>query len=168
MVSKQWYFAPGVVILLLVLLSLISMPAVVLSDSNGSPRLVVPLWQNKEFTIEYLHSVNKTPVQEHFTPAPDHNIILKGTEFRSLGVGTPFLSEEGQLVNDQGVYSLTGMNRSFEKISYVPLAFTRHTLLTAGKRFDFSDYFTDGKIVEVRIEKYTMIKLIRHQFQKGS
>ncbi|NLB53777.1 MAG: DUF1850 domain-containing protein [Syntrophomonadaceae bacterium] len=168
MIFKQWYIAPGVVILLLVLLSLISIPSVVLSDLNGSPRLVVPLWQNKEFTIEYLHSVNKTPVQEHFTPAPDNNIILTGTEFRSLGVGTPFLSEEGQLVNDQGVYSLTGMNRSFKKISYVPLAFTRHTLLAAGRKVYFSDYFTDGKIVEVRIEKYTFIKLIRHQFQKGS
>ncbi len=168
MISRQWYITTGVAILIMVLLLLISVPTVVLSNQDGTIRLLVPLLKEKAFTVEYLHSVNKTPVQEHFVPAPDHKILLTGTEFRSLGVGTPFLPEEGQLVNDQGVYRLSGMKRSFQKISYVPLAFTRHTLLAEGKKYYFSDYFADGHIAVVKLEQYTLIELIQYQFQKGS
>lgn len=168
MFVKQWYIIPGVVIILLVLLSLISIPTIIISDVNGSPRLAVPLWQNQEFTVEYMHSVNKTPVQEHFSPAPDNKIMLIGTDFRSLGIGTPFLSEEGQLVNDQGVYRLSGMNRFFTRISYMPLSFTRHTLLVAGNQYNFNNYFADGEIAAMRLERYSLINIIQHQFQKGS
>ncbi|HPF44601.1 MAG TPA: DUF1850 domain-containing protein [Syntrophomonadaceae bacterium] len=168
MISRQWYIITGVVILIIVLLLLISVPTLVLSKQDGTIGLLVPLFKEKEFTVEYLHSVNKTPVQEHFVPAPDNKIVLIETEFRSLGVGTPFLPEEGQLVNDQGVYRLSGMDRSFEKISYVPLAFTRHTLLAEGKKFLFSNYFADGQIAVVKIEKCTLIQLIQYQFRKGS
>jgi len=168
MISRQWYIVTGVAILIIVLLLLISVPTVVLSEQNGTIRLLVPLWQEKEFTVEYMHSVNKTPVQENFIPAPDNKIKLTGTEFRSLGVGTPFLPEEGQLVNDQGVYHLSGIERYFDRVPFIFLPFTRHTLIAGGERFAFSDYFAAGQIVEVRMERYTLIHLIQYHIKKGS
>ena len=159
---KQRYIVAGVVILILILLSLINIPTIVLSEQNGDSKLMIPLWKSSEFTVEYLHSVNKTPVQEHFVSAPENKILLIGTEFRSLGVGTPFLSEEGQLVNDQGVYNLTGMNRSFDILHFVFLSLTEHTLLSQGKNFAFVDYFASGQIVELKIENYSIIKLVSH------
>lgn len=160
MIFKQWHLTLGVVILLIILLSLISIPSIVLRDINRSPRLVVPLWNEKTFTVKYLHSVNKTPVQEHFVLAPENKITLNGTEFWSLGVGTPFLPEEGQLVNDQGVYSLTGMNRSFESIHFVFLPLTRHTLIAKEEEFAFDHYFEPGQIVEMTIIDYPLIKIV--------
>ena len=168
MIFRQRYIVTGVAIILTVLLLLISVPTIVISTPDGTPGLLVPLGRKKEFTVEYLHSVNKTPVQEHFVAAPDNQIILIGTDFRSLGVGTPFLSEEGQLVNDQGVYHLTGMKRTFDEISYVSLEFTRLALLAAGDKYYFSDYFADGTIVEIKAVRYSLIKFIYHRLQKGS
>lgn len=167
--SRRRFSVLGLVIILLVLLSLISVQSIVLGGQDAAPRLVVPLWKEKTFTIEYLHSVNKTPVREHFIPAPDNKIVLTATEFRSLGVGTPFLPEEGQLVNDQGVYSLTGMNRSFEKIHFVSLPLTKHTLILQGKEFPFGHYFKPGETAEITIEDYSLLKLlIRVAQTKGS
>ena len=168
MIFKQRYILAGVVIIILVLLSLINVPTIVLSEQNGSPSLLVPLWKEKAFAIEYLHSVNRTPVQEHFVPAPGNKILLTGTEFRSLGVGTPFSPEEGQLVNDQGVYSLTGMDRSFDKLHFVFLSLTKHALLSQGKKFAFVDYFASGQIVELKLKNYSIIKLVSHSlFAEG-
>ena len=168
MIFRQRYIVTGVAIILTVLLLLISVPTIVISTQEGTPGLLVPLGRKKEFTVEYLHSVNKTPVQEHFVAAPDNQIILIGTDFRSLGVGTPFLSEEGQLVNDQGVYRLTGMWRIFDKISYVTLDFTRLALLAEEDKYYLSDYFADGTIVEIKTARYPLIKFIYHRLRKGS
>lgn len=168
MIFRWRYVVSGVAIIIIVLLLLISVPVLVLSQDQDKPGLLVPLDGKREFSIEYLHSVNKTPVQEHFVTAPDNLIILTGTEFRSLGVGTPFLPEEGQLVNDQGVYRLTGMVRCFKEIRYISLDFTQLALLVGEDKYYLSDYFADGTIVEIKAAKYPLIKLIYYRLQKGS
>ena len=51
------------------------------------------------FTITYIHSVNKSPVDDIFEIQPDYSIMLRKTVFRSFGAGVPFELEEQQVLN---------------------------------------------------------------------
>lgn len=155
-------FKPGIVgllILILTIFMLLPFPALVLSTQNSSPFLIIPMLYEKGFVLEYVHSVQKTPVQELFVLAPENQLLLTATYYQSLGVGLPFLPEEGHLINDNGVFRLTDINRLFEKIdlAFIPLA--KQALLYHGRRYDLQDYWANGTILEIKVEKYSAARI---------
>lgn len=155
--SLKWpkIFAGGLIILFLLVTLCLPFPVIVLSTQQGSTALLVPMVFEKNFTLEYLHSVQKTPVQENLTLAPENKLLLTSTYYQSLGVGLPFLPEEGKLVNDHGIFKLTGLNRLYDNVclGYMPLA--KHALLYHGNRYDFKDYFLPGTIIKIEIKELT-------------
>lgn len=147
-------------LIILLALFLVPVPTLLVSVQNGNPVLVLPVLWEKTFTLEFTHSVLKTPVQEHFVLAPDNELLLTSTTYKSLGVGLPFLPEEGKLVNEHGVFVLTGLDRHFQEINqgFMPLA--KQALLFGGKRYDFKDYFKPGSLVRLQVKQYTPAKII--------
>ncbi|MDD2586740.1 MAG: DUF1850 domain-containing protein [Syntrophomonadaceae bacterium] len=150
----------GLVTLFLLVILFLPFPVLVLSTQKGTTVLLVPMVFEKNFTLEYLHSVQKTPVQENLTLAPENKLLLTSTYYQSLGVGLPFLPEEGKLVNDNGIFKLTGLNRLYDKIclGFMPLA--KHALLYHGNRYDFKDYFLPGTIIEIEIKKLSPAEIL--------
>lgn len=160
--TKNWSktVAGGLVFLFLIVVCFLPLPVLVLTTQEGTMAFVVPMVYEKSFALEYVHSVQKTPVQEYFVLAPDNQILLTSTHYQSLGVGLPFLPEEGNLVNDEGVFILTGLNRLYDRVNlgFMPLA--DQALLYHGKRYDFNDYFLPGTILEITVKKYSPARII--------
>jgi hypothetical protein len=50
------------------------------------------------FGMKYVHSVNKSPVEDVFEILDDNSIMLKKTIFRSFGAGVPTGLEDGQVM----------------------------------------------------------------------
>lgn len=153
--------------IILAALLLVPLPTLLVSRQQEPPDILVPMLFEKGFSIEYIHSVNRTPVQENFILVPGNDLLLTSTTFKALGVGTPFLPEEGKLENRNGLYVLSGINRRFKEINiaYVPL--TRHCLVYRGKRYDFNDYFPSGSLISLQVKPYSLAKIILLSFKEG-
>lgn len=137
------------------------------NDLKNCTGLILPIKKQVGFTLEYTHSVHRTKVQEHFVFAPDNNIVLTSTSFQSLGVGIPFLPEEGTLINDNGVYLLTDMNREFESITLGFMPIAKQAIILNGKKYELKDYFIEGTFIKISYETIFPIEIIWKIWQGG-
>ena len=105
-------------------------PVLEIRDSNSGKRY--GSWQfeeEKEFSVEFIHSVNKSPVRETFTIEKDM-IRLKSLRFYSYGAGIPSYLDEGQtMTRDGDALLITGFTSSFKKISYIIGPYSDHLLI---------------------------------------
>lgn len=165
MAACRWFkwIAAVMTIMLLVGIGLCPCPALVISKQRGPAVLWIPLNNGDCFTYEYIHSVQKTPVQEHFVSAPGFKMLLTSTTYQSYGVGLPFLPEEGQLEMKNGKFELKGLNRYYEviHIGYIPLAC--QGLTYGGKKYDFNNYFNSGEMIDIEIKEYSLVTILVHE-----
>lgn len=153
------------ILAILIALLLIPMPTLVLSVQNGDPVLLLPLVFDKSFTLEYTHSALKTPVQENFILAPGNKLILTSTIYQSLGVGLPFGDTDGHFIDKNGQFVLEGLDRQFEQINQGFMPVAKQTLIYRGKRYPYKNYFAQGSLVRVQVEKHTPVKFLWRKLQ---
>jgi len=138
------------------------LPVLQVKDTNDQA-LLIPLLRGKSFSLEYVHSVQKSPVRENFAAVAGNQIQLTSTTFQTLGVGLPFLSTEGQLVNNQGTFELTGQNRVFREIRLAVMPVSYQGLVYNNHQYLLSNYFLPGSLVEISIQSYSPGYLIWHR-----
>lgn len=143
------------------------LPTLVIRQPDSDHQLLIPLLQNKGFSLYFLHSVQKTPVKENYILAPGNKLRLISTDYQSYGVGLPFLPEEGVLINDDGIFRLTGINRLYDKIDmgFMPLA--DHALLYGSKRYEFDRYFDEGSLLQITVKGYSPFLLLWRMLEGG-
>ena len=100
------------------------------------------LLKNKKFSLGYTHSVMKTEVEEIFITDNNDKIKLIRTEYKSYGVGLPFLPEEGKMKVENGKFILD-MEREFKNISMVISPIGKHYLKIDGKKYMLSGILGD-------------------------
>ena len=101
---------------LLVALDILSAPALFLQADGKKIVLARQIRDEVPFTIHFIHSVQKTPVEEFLTAHADGHFHLAGTRYQSHGVGLPFLSEEGTF-RQEGDYFVLDMERDYKELS---------------------------------------------------
>ena len=67
-------------------------------------------------TIQFTHSVQKTPVIEELE-SDGKNLVLLRTKYKSQGVGLPFMESDGKFREEDGYFIMDDMNRIFEELS---------------------------------------------------
>ena len=117
---------------LLVALDILSAPALFLQADGKKIVLARQIRDEVPFTIHFIHSVQKTPVEEFLTAHTDGHFHLAGTRYQSHGVGLPFLSEEGTF-RQEGDYFVLDMERDYKELSLRTGVGTELTI-TAGER----------------------------------
>lgn len=100
------------------------------------------LLKNKKFSLGYTHSVMKTEAEEIFVTDDSEKIKLIRTEYKSYGVGLPFLPEEGKMKVENGKFILD-MEREFKNISMVISPIGKHYLKIDGKKYMLSEILGD-------------------------
>ena len=72
------------------------------------------------FEIEFIHSVNKTPVADIYT-IEDETIILSATRYRGFGAGVPTELEGEQVLtyDNEGNMIITGYNLRLDNVHYI-------------------------------------------------
>ena len=87
-----------------------------------------PLEEHEEFSIEFIHSVNQSPVKEIFR-ADNKMIRASSVRFFSFGAGMQSDLEEGQeLIRDGDVMILSGLSSSFKELNYIVGTVSDHVL----------------------------------------
>lgn len=100
----------------LVAFDILSAPALFLQADGAKIVLVRQIRDEVPVTIHFIHSVQKTPVEEFLTAHADGHFHLTGTHYQSHGVGLPFLPEEGAF-RQEGDYFVLDMDRDYPALS---------------------------------------------------
>ena len=100
----------------LVAFDILSAPALIMEADGHRDVLAAQVKDEVPLTIRFIHSVQKTPVEEFLTVHADGHFHLTSTRYQSHGVGLPFLPEEGQF-RREGDYFVLDMERDYPSLS---------------------------------------------------
>lgn len=121
---------------------------------RGEEQLItaVPAYEGLPLTIDFIHSVQKTPVQENLHLENDLSTLqLDSTVYHSFGVGLPFLEEEGDWQQVGNDFILSNMNRHFSTLSLRTGLGTKLTLTVDGKEYPLYESFPPGHRIDIYV-----------------
>ena len=148
---RLWIIA-AFIALLATLLFAAKLDFLLVTGESNRPVWALPLYGQRNFSLAYTHSVQKTPVVENFKVNPGPMLLLQSTVYQSLGVGLPFLPEEGKLTIVEDKFVLSGIDRQFKELNLISLPLAEQALIYKGKRYKFSHSFSPGEQISIKIK----------------
>ena len=133
---------------LLVAFDILSAPALFLQADGQKTLLVRQIRDAAPFTIHFIHSVQKTPVEEFLTAHADGHFHLAGTRYQSHGVGLPFLPEEGTF-RQEGDYFVLDMDRDYPELSLRTGVGTELTIEAGGRVIPVYEMYPAGTRIDL-------------------
>ena len=116
-----------------------------ISRADGTVAARYMLTAGEEFSIRYIHSVQKTPVIEVFTVNLREGIELRETLYKDFGAGLPFLVEgSSRFKSGGGWYRLYGIRRYLRDMVFRVGRFADFTLLRGGKEIPLTRFERPG------------------------
>lgn len=131
-----------------ILFLLTSSPKIFVGTDNTTIA-VVDARENLPLTVEFMHSVQKTPVIEELQFQNGEFVLLR-TKYKSQGVGLPFDASDGNFFRDGEWFVMDDMNRRFKSLDFRTGKGTRFTLTLDGRRFEPYKKFPAGTKIIVR------------------
>ena len=132
----------------LVAFDILSTPALILQANGQKIVLVRQIRDEVPLTIHFIHSVQKTPVEEFLTAHADGHFHLTGTRYQSHGVGLPFLPEEGTF-RQEGDYFVLDMERDYTELSLRTGVGTELTFEAGGERIPVCEMYPVGTRIDL-------------------
>ena len=89
------------------------------NDETGEVLLRHPVYRGQQFSVDFIHSVNLSPVKEIFVVAGGE-ITLTAIEFETFGAGMPTELEPGQVLVrlPDGGMRIEGFDRTVGQLRY--------------------------------------------------
>jgi hypothetical protein len=110
---------------------------------------VIDARENLPLTINFTHSVQKTPVIEELE-YKDGEFILLRTKYKSQGVGLPFDAGDGKFYRDGEWFIFDDMNRHFKNLELRTGKGTRLKIILDGKTYELYRNFPLGTKIIVK------------------
>ena len=109
---------------------------------------VVDAREGLPLTVEFVHSVQKTPVIEELDFSGE--FVLRRTKYQSQGVGLPFDESDGNFRREGVWFIMDDMNRRFSELEFRTGKGTRLTLTVDGRKFELYKKFPVGTKIIVK------------------
>ena len=104
-----------------------------------------------EFSIEFIHSVNQSPVREIFA-AEGKSIRPVAVRFYSFGAGVLSDLSEGQIMTRDGdAMVISGFTNSFRELSYIVGTVSDHLLYINGETISLRDLCGRNAHIVIRV-----------------
>ena len=132
----------------LVAFDILSAPALFMQADGTKTVLVRQIRDEVPLTIHFIHSVQKTPVEEFLTAHADGHFHLTGTRYQSHGVGLPFLPEEGTF-RQEGEYFVLDMDRDYSTLSLRTGLGTELTIEAGEERIPVYEMYPVGTRIDL-------------------
>ena len=112
-----------------------------------------PLGDSAEFSIEFIHSVNQSPVTETFK-IENGMIRPWSVRFSSFGAGMATGAEEGQVLSRDGdEMIITGFKNSLQELNYIVGTVSDHLLKINGETVSLRDLCGKNARIQIRIKQ---------------
>jgi len=101
---------------------------------TGRLLAVFPIENGGEFSVRFVHSVNKTPVTDVYQ-VRGRGIFVLRTVYYSFGAGVQSEIQDGQTLayGEDGSMTVDGFNRRMDKLSYIVGTVSDHVLEIGGR-----------------------------------
>lgn len=110
---------------------------------------VVDATEGLPLTIEFMHSVQKTPVIEELV-YHDGEFVLLRTRYKSFGVGLPFDAGDGNFRREGDWFIMDDMNRRFKNLELRTGKGTRLKITVDGREYELYKKFPLGTKIIIR------------------
>lgn len=141
--------------------------ALEISDFKTRQRLLLTgMKSGEEFTISFIHSVNRRPVYDTLRVESDHLVIVR-SRFDSFGAGMPESStDEGTLKVAKDGWLEWTVNRPVPDIT-IRVGWTAdHTLHIKDRKIRLAELAEPGTALTIRVQKISMIDYLKGRFFK--
>lgn len=110
-------------------------------DDTGSVYATYALEPGEEFSITFIHSVNKTPVTDCYDADKDGSLYLRKTIYYDFGAGVPFDLNEGETLtyDENGAMVISGIDRLIPSFVIFVGTVSDHTLQIGGEQISLRD-----------------------------
>ncbi|MBP5244937.1 MAG: DUF1850 domain-containing protein [Clostridia bacterium] len=98
------------------------------------------IYDGMEFSVEFVHSVNKSPVRDFFV-VRGNKLYAEKTVYSAFGAGVQTEIEEGQTLtfDEDGNMVVEGFDTEFDKIKYIVGTVSDHLLTIEGKTVSMTE-----------------------------
>ena len=125
---------------------------VLLVESDGKVLFTMTAKSGMQFSTHFIHSVQKTPVEEYFVVNEDcSGFILKSTRYQSFGVGLPFLESDGTFRREGDSFIMDDLNRPIKILALRPGVGTELSITINGETLPLYEIVRLGSLVSVSI-----------------
>lgn len=112
----------------------------------------VTAYQGLPIKIRFIHSVQKTPVEEYLHLEDDlQTIQLDSTIYHSFGVGLPFLETDGNWRQEGDLFILENMDRHFPSLSLRTGLGTQLTLTVDNVEYRLYEKYQPGHRIDIQV-----------------
>ena len=118
--------------------------------SSGQSTKKIEVGNAKVFSLQYIHSVEKTPVIENFRIEDDGTFILTSTSYQSYGVGLPSLPGEGKFNMVDGWIVLENLHRVYPDIRLRVGPEARLSIEANKKKYPIFQWYNPGSLVIIK------------------
>jgi len=119
------------------------------------------------FSLHYIHSVNKSPVEDFFIIGNNDELVLEKTVFRSFGAGVPSSPEDGGVLK---VYKdrveVTGINRRIDKLLLFVGVTAEHRFRMDNDEFLLRLISGPQRNLMISMERFSLLDNITHRHHK--
>lgn len=133
----------------LIILTLITAQPKIFIGTQNQTVAVVNAVENLPLTINFIHSVQKTPVIEELEYHNGEFVLLR-TKYKSQGVGLPFDVADGKFYRDGDWFIMDDMNRQFKSLELRTGKGTQLTISLNGKTYELYKKFPIGTRIFIR------------------
>ena len=162
--NKKSFLAAAVLMLIITAAAVIFIQLrtdylVLYNADTGKRYLTEKAEQGFEFSVEFIHSVNKTPVRDTYR-IEGGKIRAYSTTYRSFGAGVQTQLEEGQemTVDGDGNMTVTGFDITYDPLRYVISAAHDHVLFIGDRQISLRE--TCGKNTRVVFEVAPLFEIL--------
>ena len=136
-------------VIALIILFLITYQPKIYIGTEKKAVAVVNAEENLPLTINFTHSVQKTPVIEELEYKNGEFILLR-TKYKSQGVGLPFDAGDGKFYRDGDWFIFDDMNRRFKNLELRTGKGTQLKVTLNGREYELYRKFPLGTKIIVK------------------
>lgn len=136
-------------VLVLILLTMTTHQPKIFLGSDSTTVFVADYQENLPVTINFTHSVQKTPVIEELELRNGEFVLIR-TKYKSFGVGLPFDASDGKFYRDGEWFIMDNMNRHFKNLELRTGKGTQLKITVNGREFDLYRKFPLGTKIIVK------------------
>lgn len=139
-------------LVLAALVDFLARPLLVVESEQGALLYAEKAYIGMPVTIRFIHSVQKTPVEERLRVDDDlAGFVLDETRYQSFGVGLPFLASDGEFRTEGDFFVMDGMERRFPRIALRTGVGTELTLVLDGTEERLFEKLDPGSRVDLSV-----------------
>ena len=143
--------------LICLLLSFKAQCLLLINERTGKMLHLIEAPNGTEFSVTYIHSVNKSPVTEYYQVI-NGQIFLLALRYQSFGAGMPSEQTDGQvLLYPDGSMLISGYNRYIPRVCYFISRVEGHTFNTGGDSLPLNTLDKPGEPILFTIKAYSRI-----------